>query len=282
MKQSIQWIAAMIMAASSGLALAGPGCGDCSYMLKTARIEPVREIIVQRSLCTVQQPLIIKEESKCLMGSPSRLTWNDAATPFHALGNVAAAPFRMVGSGIAWTGRQFSGPSEVIESQPAYVGERFTTITKVSKKTTHHKKHHMLYKKVTYSSSPALLPVGERFTTVKVIRSKPLLEPVGEKITTVRVIRNQPLLMPVGERFTTVRVIRSQPLLMPVGERFTTVKVIRTQPLLMPVGEKITTIRTLKLRPVLEPVGERTTIIRTSRVFVKPLSSCGCSYNPYR
>jgi len=256
MKQSIQWMAAIFMAASSGLALAGPGCGDCLYMVKTARIEPVREIIVQ-------QPLIIKESNSCLMGSPSRLTWSEPATPFHALGNVAAAPFRMVGNGFAWTGRQLSGSSELIESQPAYVGERFTTVTTLSKKTIHHKKHHVLYKKVTYSSSPMLLPVGERFTTVKVIRSKTLLEPVGE-------------------RFTTVKVIRSQPLLMPVGERFTTVRIIRDKPLLMPVGEKITTIRTIQMRPVLEPVGERITTIRTSRVFVKPLSDCGCSYNPYR
>lgn len=249
------------MAASSGLALAGPGCGNCSYMLQTSRIEPVREIIVQRSLCTVQQPLIIKEESKCLMESPSRLTWSEPATPFHALGNIVAAPFRLVGNSVAWTGRQLSGSSELIESQPAYVGERFTTVTTL-KKTTHHKKHHMLYKKVTYRSD-SLLPVGERFTTVKVIR-------------------NRPLLLPVGERFTTIKVIRNRPLLMPVGERFTTVRVIHSKPLLMPVGEKITTIRTIKMRPVLEPVGERTTIIRTSRVLVKPLNSCGCSYNPYR
>ena len=250
------------MAASSGLALAGPGCGNCSYMLQTARIEPVREIIVQRSLCTVQQPLIIKEESKCLMESPSRLTWSEPATPFHALGNVVAAPFRLVGDSFVWTGRQLSGSSEVIESQPAYVGERFTTVTTL-KKTTHHKKHHMLYKKVTYRSNSMLLPVGERFTTVKIIRSRPLLEPVGE-------------------RFTTIRYWKSQPMLEPVGERFTTVKVIHSRPLLMPVGEKITTIRTIKMQPVLQPVGERTTIIRTSRVFVKPLNSCGCSYNPYR
>jgi len=282
MKQRIQWIAALFVAASSGLALAGPGCGDCLYMVKTARIEPVREIIVQRSLCTVQQPLIIKEESRCLMGSPSRLTWSEPATPFHALGNVVAAPFRLVGNSVAWTGRQLSGSSEVIESQPAYVGERLTTVTTVSKKTIHHKKHHTLYKKVTYRSSPMLLPVGERFTTVKVIRSKPLLEPVGERFTTIRYWKTQPMLEPVGERFTTVKVIRTRPLLMPVGERFTTVRVIQNRPLLLPVGEKITTIRTIKMQPVLEPVGERTTIIRTSRVFVKPLNSCGCSYNPYR
>ena len=236
MKQRMQWIAALVMAASSGLALAGPGCGDCLYMLKTARIEPVREIIVQRSLCTVQQPLVIKQESRYLMESPSRLTWSEPATPFHAIGNVVAAPFRLVGNGVAWTGRQLSGSNELIEPQPAYVGERLTTVTTLSKKSIHHKKHHMS-KTVTYRSDSMLLPVGERFTTVKVIRSKPLLEPVGE--------------------------------------RFTTVRVIRSKPLLMPVGEKITTIRTIKMRPVLEPVGERT-IIRTSRVFVKPLNSCGC------
>jgi hypothetical protein len=182
MKQKIQWLAAILMAASSSLAMANLGCGSCSDM--TTRIAPVRERVIQRTVCTVQRPVVIRE-SRCLMESPSRLTWSQPVEPFHTLGNVVALPFRAVGSTMAWTGRQFSGAGEYISPGPSYVGERFTTTRVVTKKTIHHKKH--MYRTVSYRSG-SLMPVGERFTTVKVIRTRPVLEPVGER-TIVRTHR---------------------------------------------------------------------------------------------
>jgi len=270
MKQRTQWIAAIFMAASAGLALAGPGpsffnspCGcDSNVYTEKVRLEPVREMIVERPVCAVQRPLIVRE-STCLM--EPRSSWYDTQ---QTIGGIATAPFRLLGSAFTGTTNTLRGQTTLIESQPAYVGERVTTVT------THHKwikKHHML-KKVSYRSE-LLMPVGERFTTVKIIRQKPLLMPVGERISTVKIIRSEPLLEPVGERFTTVKVIHQKPLLMPVGEQLTTVKVIHSQPLLEPVGEKIITFRSSNMCPSLEPVGERT-IIRTTRVLVNPWNSC--------
>ena len=150
----------------------------------------------------------------------SSLDWG---APFRAVGNVVSAPFVALGNA-------FSPSDRYIEP----VGERLS--------------YPMTTYRRTWTSRSVLMPVGERFTTVKIIRHKTL--------------------QPVGERFVTVR-HHHKVMLRPVGERFTTVKIIRHKTVLEPVGEKITTIKYIKMVPVLEPVGERT-IIRTTRVYSQP------------
>ncbi|MEI8234534.1 MAG: hypothetical protein WCH57_07575 [Verrucomicrobiota bacterium] len=258
MKQRTQWIAALFTAASASLAMAGPGSGLYGpygsegfgpYSQRVIRLEPVGEC----NACNLQQPVVIKRTS-CVMESSPGVVWSEPSNPAEALGNVIAAPFRLIGSGLAWTGRTLSGQPEIVSSREYLepVGERVTTVTTKTIKHTKCGKKVML-KKVTYLSQPQLMPVGERFVTIRTFRSQPLLEPVGERFTTIRTFRSQPLLEPVGERFTTVKVIHHKRMLAPVGERITTVKVIHHKRLLLPVGER--------------------TWIRTTRVMK---SSCGC------
>jgi len=186
--------------------------------------------------CSSETLLLTPVRERIIVEQPSSLNWG---TPFHALGSVVSAPFVALGNA-------FSGPS-VRYVEP--VGERLTTYQRTW---------------VTQRSSTMLMPVGERFTTVKIIRSKPLLQPVGERFIIVK--HHKTMLKPVGERFLKGK--HHKMLLKPVGERFTTVT--RYQKVLLePVGEKITTIKYIKMAPVLEPVGERT-IIRTTRVYSQP------------
>ena len=197
------------------------GCG-CSS--ERVRLEPVREQIIQTNDCSVQQPVLINRTSY-VTETPSRTFWvaPSRENPAYVIGNVLTAPFR------ALTGRSLGEPDVLSSYNYAEpVGERITTVTSLKCG-----KHHML-KKVTLHRDSMLMPVGERYTTVKVIRTKPLL-------------------MPVGERFTTVRVIH--------------------KPLLQPVGERVTIIRRIQMKPVLEPVGERT-ILRTTRTYNNPWNSC--------
>ena len=250
MKQRTQWIAALLTAASASLAMAAEFYSsdlNCGYY--SERLQPVREQIVERKITYVQQPVMIKRTTTCVM-EPRSAYWSEPVSPVAAVGNVIAAPFRLIGSGLAWTGRTLSGGEPAyVGSSRAYiepVGEQVTTVTTQS--TMHHKyllrKHH-LRKSLSYRSE-VLMPVGERFTTTKVIRSRTL--------------------EPVGERFTTMKVVRTRPILEPVGERFTTVKVIHTRPVLKPVGERIITTRHIRM----EPVGERV-ILR--RIYVQPSSN---------
>ena len=237
------------MAASASLAMAGPGSslygpygssgayGGFGPYSQQVVLQPVGERIIERQTT--------------YMSSPS-VAWSEPSNPGAVLGNVIAAPFRLIGGGLTWTGRAFSGQPEYVGSREylAPVGERLTTVTT---KTIRHTQcgQRVMFNKVTYLNEPQLMPVGERFTTIRTFRSQPLLLPVGERFTTVRVIHHKQL-MPVGERFTTVKTIHHKKL-MPVGERISTVKVIHHKRLL--------------------PVGERTWI-RTTRVMASP--SCGC------
>lgn len=220
MKQRTKWLAGLFVAASASLLLAGPsyGCG-CH------RLAPVRERIVQSNFCTFEQPVAIQRTTSCVMESPSSTAWSEPSNPGLTVGSVISAPFRAVGSGLAWSGRTLSGQPEYVGSreyiepvgQLEPVGERFTTVT--TTKTFHHKylKRHML-RKISYSNS-MLMPVGERFTTVKTFRSKTMLEPIGEKITTVKTFHRRVLLEPVGEKITTIKYLKMRPVLEPVGER---------------------------------------------------------------
>lgn len=227
----------------------------------------------------MSQPVAIRR-SYVVESSPS-VVWSEPSNPGAVLGNVIAAPFRLIGGGLTWTGRALSGQPEYVGSREylAPVGERVVTTYRTQTI------RHTPCGRITYMNEPALMPVGERFTTIRTYRSAPLLEPVGERFTTVRTIRSYKML-PVGERFTTVKVIQHKRLmpvgekfttvklhkqLMPIGEKFTTVKVIHHKQLI-PVGERITTVKVIHHRQLL-PVGERTWI-RTTRVLASP--SCGC------
>ena len=224
MKQKTQWIAALFTVASAGLAM---GCG-CS--VEKVRLEPVREKIIQQKICSIQEPVLINRTTYVTQ-TPSRSFWvaPSKENPAYVIGNVFTAPFRAI------TGRSLGEP-DVLSS---------------------------------YNYRERLLePVGESFTTMKSTSYM-----CGKKHhLTKKVTLHREMLLPVGERLTTVKVIRTTPMLMPVGE-CTNLKVIHSKPLLMPVGEKITTIRYLKMKPVLAPVGEKT-IIRTTRIYVNPWSSC--------
>lgn len=122
-------------------------------------------------------------------------------------------------------------------------------------------------------------PVGERFTTVRIIRQRTVLEPVGEQCITLKRY-HKTLLQPVGEQFITVRRYHKT-LLQPVGERFISVKRYHKATLrpvgektilwkhhqkamLKPVGEQFKTQKYLK-KPMLKPVGEKTNIQKSSQ-----------------
>jgi len=186
MKQSIKWIVALVAAASAVLVIAGPsyGCG-CQ------RLAPVRERIIQRNVCSMQQPVVL--ERTCNWNGPYDVAWSQPTHP----GLVVTS----VDNNLAWTGRTLNGPSQFVSSSEFIepVGERITTLT--TTKTFHHKyAKRLIIKKVTYSNS-MLLPVGERFI------QKPLCEPVGERITTVKYLKMRPVLEPVGEK-TIIRTTR--------------------------------------------------------------------------
>ena len=167
--------------------------------------------------CSWETVRIAPVGERIVVEQPSSLDWG---APFRTVGHVVSAPFVALGNA-------FSPSSSYIEP----VGERFVTT----------------YPSVTYHRT-MLMPVGERFTTVKILRSKTLLEPVGERFITVKTYHKK-MLKPVGERFITVKRHHKM--------------------MLRPVGEKITTIKTIRMTPILEPVGERT-IIRTTRVYTQP------------
>lgn len=265
MKQNCKWIAALFTAASATLAF-GCGFGGCGYT--SYRAAPVGERVVY----TQTYP-------GYYYNSPS---------PGQVLGNVITAPFRLVGGALSWTGQALSG-------QPGYlepVGERYTTvhvirqpamIEPVGERVTIIRHRTILepvgerwvsggcntcglssFNRCGYSSCNSCMPVGERFTTVRVIRHR-MMEPVGERFITTRVIHHRTILQPVGEKFTTVKVFRHGEMLSPIGERYTKViKHHRKTVMLRPVGER-TIIRT---HSVMLPVGERT--------WSTPSLGCGC------
>ena len=161
-----------------------------------------------------------------IVQQPSSIDWG---TPFRAVGSVVSAPFVALGNALS----------------PRYVepvGERLITYPRVS----------YYHPRVTSYSRSTLMPVGERFTTVRVIRNGTMLEPVGERFVTLK--HHKTMLKPIGERTTMKRHHHKKMMLKPVGER-------------------IITTTYIKRTPVLEPVGERT-IIRTAPVYSQPWWSC--------
>ncbi|MEI8233650.1 MAG: hypothetical protein WCH57_03080 [Verrucomicrobiota bacterium] len=165
------------------------GCG-CST--ERVRLAPVREQIIERNACAINQPVVssrtayVPECPSCYWVPPS------TSNPAYVIGNVLTAPLRLI------TGRSLGQPDVVAShSYLEPVGERVATVTTSSK--SHFNKCGQLTKKVTIRSDSMLMPVGERLTTVKFIRTKPLLMPAGEQITTIRHIEMKPVMEPVGE-----------------------------------------------------------------------------------
>ena len=185
MKIGKQWIAALFMAASSGLAW-GFVCSS-----ETVLVSPVREYVVE-------QP------------SPN---WG---TPFHVIGNVISAPFVALGNAFSPSTRYVEPVGERFTTRTYYhtrlmpVGERFTTVKIIRSRSALMPVGERFTTVKTYHKK-MLKPVGERFITVK-SHHKAMLNPVGEKITTIKYIKMTPVLEPVGER-TIIRTTRvySQP-----------------------------------------------------------------------
>ncbi len=175
MKQTTQWIAALFMVASTGLAF---GCG-CSS--EKVRLEPVRERMIKQTVCTVEQPVLIRHTgyvSQC----PSEL-WSlpTRANPPYVISQVYTPRFR------SYVGAPLN--------EPEYVGS-FGDLEPIGERIT--------------TTSNLCNPCGMRQQVTKTItlRRATMLTPVGEKIIRVRYLKMTPVLQPVGER-TTIRTTRT-------------------------------------------------------------------------
>ena len=167
-------------------------------------------------------------------------------TPGQVLGNTIAAPFHLVGSAFSWTGRTLSGqPAVVGYNGLEPVGERFSTVRVIRYRT--------------------LAPVGERFITRSYYGGCNSCLPVGERVITRTYSGcsscGSSFSCPMQQRIVRIHTMRQAPQLLPVGERFTTVRIIRQQPMLQPIGERFVTIRTIQHRTLL-PVGEKFTTVK--------------------
>lgn len=199
MKLRIQWLAVLITVASAGWAM-GCGCSrvapvrELSYSsaqlqpvgeltsYSCAKLEPIRERVIERNTCAIptSRTTVYKPEcSSCRWVSP------DKNHPAYVIGNVLTAPFRFI------TGRELGQPDVVRTynySEPA--AHQVTTVTNVKR---HVNKCGQLTGKVTITKNAMLEPVGERLTTVKVIRLKPMPMPVAEPPVCERIIPSAPL-----------------------------------------------------------------------------------------
>ena len=180
--------------------------------------------------------VIVQQPSVCLAESRSTL---DFGAPFRTVGRVISAPFFAIGNAF--------GPSYRY-SEP--VGEQLYSISSYQKSS--------------------LMPVGERFTTTRVIRMQTLEEPVGERVI-LRKHHYRTFTEPVGERFTTrkhyYRTTRE-----PIGERIAVTKHHHHKKMLKPVGEKVS-IKKSYHKGMLKPVGEQfTTQKRYQKAHLKPVS----------
>ncbi|MCX6966547.1 MAG: hypothetical protein NTZ46_01995 [Verrucomicrobia bacterium] len=177
MKQTTQWVAALFTVASAGLAL---GCG-----CERVRLEPVRERMVQRTVCSVRQPVVI-QRTRCVRECSSRLwtTPTQANTPY-VITHVYTRPAQP---------EIVAAYDDLAPIEP--VGERLTTTSYVNRP--------LMPRRVAFQSEPIFQPVGERITTIRTVRTRPVLQPVRERVTTVCTLRARPVLEPVAER-TVIR-----------------------------------------------------------------------------
>jgi len=162
-----------------------------------------------------------------------------------ALLTVASTGIAM-GFGCSYETTRIEPVREVIIQQPStYVMESRTTLDWGAP-----------FRAVGGIVSAPFVALGSAFSP-----SERYVEPVGERFTTVRIIRHRTMLEPVGERFVTVKRYHKT-LLMPVGERLITVKRYH-KATLRPVGEKFI-IWKHHQKAMLKPVGEKTSIQKTS------------------
>lgn len=147
----------------------------CGCSTERVRIEPVRERIITHQNVCAAQPVVssrttyVPECPSCYWVQP------DTSHPAYVIGNFLTAPFRLV------TGRSLGQPDVVATrtySEP--MGQRVTSVTTRTK--SYLDQCGNIHRKVTISNNGSMLePVGERLTTVKVIRTKPMLQPVAER-----------------------------------------------------------------------------------------------------
>ena len=226
MKQRIQMIGVLFTVASAGLAM---GCG-CSS--ESSRLAPVREVIIDQPQCAIERPVAVREFTTCVTESGSGFNfWS----PFRAVGSVISAPFVAVGHALSPSDRY---------AEP--VGERLGGYTS--------------YPDVAYQQersirySQRLMPVGERFTTTRIIHREPILQPVGERFITVK--RYHQTMSPVGERYKSTRIIHKNTLLQPVGKWSTMSTAKHHKKMLKPVGEQLTG-KSIHSKTLLKPMDKK-------------------------
>lgn len=191
--------------------------------------------------------MTIRESSTCL-AEPARKF--DFWAPFQKAGHVISTPFVAMG-------RAFS-PSD---SDLAPVGERLDPTI------------------VTYETSSlrskALIPVGERITTIRTKTYKTVdLQPVGERVIVRRDFCPSDL-PPVSERIL-IRNSCPSPDLQPVGELLVLKKSGYYKTHLQPVGERHLVVKKIHHQKMLKPVGEKRF---TKKVMIQKQSCIKCSRN---
>ncbi len=214
----ITWLAVLFTTASAAWSF---GCGCSTECLQPVRERVILQPVAERTLVTTttcaaparpacvtdRQTVYAPECPNCRWVPPDK---NNAA---YMIGNVLTAPFRAI------TGRELGQPDVVATHQISEPLAR-KVYTEKTRTSCHINKCGQPYmKKVTIMKEAGLEPVGERLTTVKVIRLKPM--PIAESClpapacpAVAERIVSEPLCpAPIAERV----IIRSQPL--PVAER---------------------------------------------------------------
>jgi len=176
MKLSTKWAAALLAVVGAPFALAGPAMGPYGpfgtegayggpgpYAFRACpRLVPVGERVVVVRRVIVKRPVI--HHSRCFaMTSCPR--WVSPAPVGEALGDMVAAPFRLAGSTLLWTGRTLSAPLAPVGERCTVIRERTTMLVPVGEKTVITKTalpgNRMMARKTTFHHKK-LVPVGER------------------------------------------------------------------------------------------------------------------------
>lgn len=249
----ITWLAVLFTTASAAWAM---GCGCSSESLQPVRERVILQPVAERTVATTttcavparpacvtdRQTVYAPECPSCRWVQPDK---NNAA---YMIGSVLTAPFRAI------TGRELGQPDVVATHQISEPLAR-KVYTEKTRTSCHINKCGQPYaKKVTIMREAGLEPVGERLTTVKVIRLKPM--PIAESCLPA------PACPPVAERICPAPM--AEPLCpAPIGERV----ILRSRPL--PVAE-----RTVIIRSAPAPVLERYSCPSYNSGFNSPSSSC--------
>ena len=150
MKHTIPWLAFLLTVTSTGFAL---GCG-CH-----TRLAPVRERLMCPAPVASHRTVYVPECRNCRWIPPS------TNNPAYVIGSIVTAPFRLL------TGRELGQP-DVVASRDFVRMTPGKLVTVTRTKPCYNACGEMTGKMTTKSTM--LEPVGERITTVKVIRTKPM------------------------------------------------------------------------------------------------------------